>query len=192
MKLQLHIITLGDGDLMLRPMTEADWDILYRWNNDPQVLYFAEGDDVKARSLDDVQGMYRQVSQTAFCFIAEVNRQPIGECWLQRMNLERISERYPDQDCRRIDLMIGEKTLWGKGYGTRMIRLLAGLAFEVESADAVFGCDIADYNPRSQKAFQKAGFRLDARIDQPPGQKAKFSYDLVLTRPMYLEEQRLF
>jgi RimJ/RimL family protein N-acetyltransferase len=145
MKLQLHIITLDDGDLVLRPMTEADWDILYKWNNDPQVLYFAEGDDVKARSLDDVQGMYRYVSQTAFCFVAEVHGKPIGECWLQRMNLERIIERYPDQNCRRIDLMIGEKALWGKGYGTRMIRLLVGLAFEVEHADAVFGCEVADF-----------------------------------------------
>jgi acetyl CoA:N6-hydroxylysine acetyl transferase len=188
MKLQLHIITLGDADLVLRPMTEADWGILLKWNSDPQVLYYAESGNIQAHTLDEVQGIYRQVSQTAFCFIAEVNGLPIGECWVQRMNLDRIMQRYPDQVCRRIDLMIGEKALWGKGYGTRMIRLLTGLAFEVEHADAVFGCEIGDYNPRSQRAFQKAGFRLDAQHEQPPGQKAKVTYDLVITRQMYLEQ----
>ena len=189
MKLQLHMIRLDDDELVLRPMTEADWDILYQWNSDPQVLYFAEGDHVNSRSLEDVQGIYRHTSQTAFCFVAEVNGLPIGECWLQRMNLDRIIQLYPDQDCRRIDLMIGEKARWGKGYGTRMIRLLTGLAFEVEHADAVFGCDVGDYNPRSQKAFQKAGFRLDARHEQPPDQKAKTTFDFLITRQMYLAQQ---
>ena len=34
------------------------------------------------------------------------------------MNLQRIVAQFPDKDLRRIDLMIGEKELWGCGYGT--------------------------------------------------------------------------
>jgi RimJ/RimL family protein N-acetyltransferase len=101
------------------------------------------------------------------------------------MNLERILQRYPDQDCRRIDLMIGEKTLWGKGLGTRTIRLLTRFAFEQEKVDYVFGCDIADYNPRSQKAFQKAGYQIATRIEQSLGSKAQYLYDFVLSQAAY-------
>jgi len=140
MRLRGHDVTLRGAGIALRPMTEGDWDVLLRWNSDPEVLYFAEGDDVACRSLEEVQEIYREVSQTAFCFIAEFDGEPIGECWLQKMNLERILKKYPGRDCRRIDLTIGEKELWGQGNGTEMIRLLTRFAFEEEKADMVFGC----------------------------------------------------
>ena len=73
MKLRKHPITLKSEKVVLRPMTESDWDILLKWNSDADVLYYAEGDDVQAYSLEDIQGMYRGVSQAAFCFIAEVD-----------------------------------------------------------------------------------------------------------------------
>ena len=185
MKLREHQITLQGKGLVLRPMTEDDWDILLKWNSDPEVLYYSEGDNITSRNLEEVQGIYRWVSQTAFCFMIEVGGMPIGECWLQRMNLERILEKYPNADCRRIDLMIGEKAFWGQGLGTEAIRLLTELAFEGEKADLVFGCDIADYNPASQKAFQKNGYTIDAKISQPPGDKAKECYDLMKINPLY-------
>jgi RimJ/RimL family protein N-acetyltransferase len=181
-KLRTHDITLRDGDLVLRPMTEADWDILLTWNNDPEVLYYAESDDVTSRTLEDMRGIYCAVSQTGFCFMIELDRQPIGECWLQRMNLERIARKYPGADCRRIDLMIGAKASWGRGYGTRVIVLLTRFAFEHEHADYVFGCDVADYNLGSQKVFQKAGYQLDGRCEQPDGSKARFCFDFVVSR----------
>jgi RimJ/RimL family protein N-acetyltransferase len=168
MELRTHTVTLRSDRLVLRPMTEADWPTLLRWNNDPEVLYFSEGDDVTSRSLEDIQGIYRGVSQNAFCFMAELSGEPIGEGWLQGMNLERILRRFPGKDCRRIDLSIGEKALWGQGLGTEMIRLLSGFAFEQERADRVSGCDIADYNPRSLKAFLRTGYQTDARLPQPP------------------------
>jgi aminoglycoside 6'-N-acetyltransferase len=179
LQLRTHTITLHSDRIVLRPMTEQDWPTLLRWNSDPEVLYYAEGDDVSSYSLEEVQGIYRSVSQNAFCFMAELGGQPFGEGWLQRMNLVRILHKYPGLDCRRIDLMIGEKTLWGKGLGTEMIKLLTAFAFEQEKANAVFGCDIADYNSRSLHAFLKAGYQLDATIPQPPGNKAQCCYDVV-------------
>ncbi|NBD36081.1 MAG: GNAT family N-acetyltransferase, partial [Chloroflexi bacterium] len=122
MKLREHNITLTGKRVVLRPMTEADWPVLLKWNNDPEVLYFSEGDDVGSYSLEQIQMIYRHVSQTAYCFMIEFDGEPIGECWLQEMNLERILEKYPGRDCRRIDLMIGERAFWGQGLGTEVIR----------------------------------------------------------------------
>jgi len=133
-----------------------------------------------------VKGIYRSVSQSAICFIAELDGHPIGECWLQRMNMKRILQKYPDRDIRRIDLMIGEKELWGKGHGTEIIRLLTALAFEREGADLVFAYGVADYNPRSRRAFEKNGYRLDAAIDLPSGMKAQREFDLMLSREDYI------
>jgi RimJ/RimL family protein N-acetyltransferase len=187
LELRTHAITLRGPRVTLRPLTEQDWDTLLSWNNDPDVLYYVEGDDIRSYTLEDMQQVYRHVSHNAFCFLALLDEQPIGECWLQRMNLERILHRYPGQDCRRIDLMIGEKALWGQGLGTEMIHLLTQFALEQESADLVFGCDIADYNPRSLKAFQNAGYQIDAIIQQPPGSKAARCYDVMRAREQNTE-----
>ena len=185
MRLSEHSIRLTGERVVLRPMTENDWDILMKWNNDADVIYFSDGENVTGHSLEQVQHIYRSVSQNAFCFIIENDDSPIGECWLQRMNLQRILEKYPRKDCRRIDLMIGAKELWGQGLGTEVISLLTRLGFDTEKADFIFGCDIADYNPRSLRTFERNGYHIDAKIEQPPGKKAHFAYDLVLSKVDY-------
>jgi uncharacterized membrane protein YbhN (UPF0104 family)/RimJ/RimL family protein N-acetyltransferase len=173
--------------IRLRPMTEDDWGILLKWNNDPEVLYYAEGDDIAAYSLERVQALYRSVCQNAICFIIEANGRPIGECWLQKMNIERVLKKYPTQDCRRIDLAIGNKQYWDQGIGTEVIRLLTEFGFLKEKADVIFEPSIADHNLRSLRAFQKAGYEIAGKIQQKPGQKTRFEYDLVLTKERFLE-----
>jgi len=39
MKLREHTIWLCGEHVLLRPMTEYDWDSLLLWNSDPEVLY---------------------------------------------------------------------------------------------------------------------------------------------------------
>lgn len=181
--------THGRG-VRLRPMTEHDWDILLTWNSDPEVLYYSEGDNVAGYNLEQVQGIYRSVSQNAFCFIIEVDDKAIGECWLQEMNLERILKRYPDSDCRRIDLMIGEREYWGEGIGATVVGLLTEFGFFRETADMIFGCDIGDYNVGSLRAFQKAGYEIASRIKEKPGKKAKYIHDVVLSREKFFENSQ--
>jgi RimJ/RimL family protein N-acetyltransferase len=82
--------------------------------------------------------------------------------------------------------MIGEKDLWGKGLGTEAIRLLSRFGFERGSADMIFAL-VYDYNIRSRKAFLKAGFEIDAIVEEPDSDKAKLVYDLVLRRERYWE-----
>jgi len=171
----------------LRPMTEDDWDILARWNSDPEVLYYSEGDYVISYSLEEVQDIYRSVSQNAFCFIIEVDDRPVGDCWLQEMNLKRILRKYPHLDCRRIDIMIGEKSYWGQGIGTEATRLLSEFGFLKEDADMIFCCNVADYNPRAQRAYQNAGYEFLSEIKSPPGAKAEYTYDFAMTRERFFK-----
>jgi len=180
--LRKHNEYLSSGRLRLRPLTEDDWDILLRWNNDPEVLYYSEGDDITSWALKDMQKMYRGVSRKAFVFIAELKAQPIGECWLQEMNLDRILQRYSGLNLRRIDLMIGEKQLWGKGWGTIIIGLLTRFGFEKCQTDVIFGCSIAHNNPRSRRAFEKNGYTVGQEIASPDSPKGKIEYDMILSR----------
>jgi FMN phosphatase YigB (HAD superfamily)/RimJ/RimL family protein N-acetyltransferase len=164
-RLREHFVTLSDGDLVLRPMTEDDWDVEARWNSDPEVLEWSEGSDVESRSRPEVQEIYRGVSQNAFVFIAEQGGRPIGDGWLQEMNIARILAGNPrGADLRRIDLLIGEKELWGRGLGTRMIRLLTRFGFEACGADAIYALPSRN-NVRSCRAFEKNGFAVEREED---------------------------
>ncbi|MBC7237462.1 MAG: GNAT family N-acetyltransferase, partial [Chloroflexi bacterium] len=147
--LREHRVYLKSGRLCLRPLTEDDWDTLYVWNNDPEVLYYAEAGDITAWPMEMMQKMYRHVSRKAFIFVIELDGRPIGDCWLQKMNLKRVIEAYPGLDVRRIDIVIGEKGLWGQGWGTRAIHLLVRFAFEHQGVDLLYLPEIAETNPRS-------------------------------------------
>jgi RimJ/RimL family protein N-acetyltransferase len=176
-----HDVTLRGGVVTLRPMTEGDWDVLLKWNNDPVAMELADHNPFEETTLEELQTIYRWISTHAYCFIMEVDGNPIGECWLQRMNLQRIVAQYPDNDLRRIDLMIGERELWGRGLGTEAIGLLVEFGFQKERADAIFAL-VAAENRRSQRAFQKNGFTCHARSKEPDGM---VNTDLVVWRTEY-------
>ncbi len=46
-------------------MTEGDWDPVYRWNNDPELLYWVEEKAVDSRSFEEIQRIYRGLSRKA-------------------------------------------------------------------------------------------------------------------------------
>jgi len=193
-RLKRHKVILEGRDqhgrhVRLRPMTEDDWGFLVRWNNDAEVLYYAEEDDITSYTPDQVQALYRSVCQNAICFIIEVDGKPVGEGWLQKMNLERVLEKYPDLDCRRIDLTIGDKQYWEQGIGTEVIRLLTEFGFVEQKVDVIYEPGIANYNVRSLRAFQKAGYEIVSKTETEPSSKADFLYDLVLTRQKFLADR---
>lgn len=157
-------------------MTESDWDILLRWSNDPEVMAFADTGPFKTSTMEESQQIYRWISTHAFCFMIEVDKEPISECWLRQMNLKKIIEQFPSKDHRRIDIMIGKKSFWGLGLGTEAIGLLVDFGF-AEQADAIFGV-VAQDNPRSRRAFEKNGFSLHDVVQDA----GDVSYDLMIRK----------
>ena len=105
------------------------------------------------------------------------------------MNLPRICDQHPNSDSRRIDLVIGEKSLWGQGLGTDIICTLTHFGFAQEQADLIFGL-VSDYNARSIHAFQKVGYQIIATVPTESPTKAKVDYDLCLTRAAWLAQQQ--
>ena len=177
-RLHGHKVTLRAGPVTLRPLTEDDWDLVFGWWNDPEIAYYADSEGGN-HTLPRVQKIVRGISRSAYCFVIDFKGRPVGECWLQEMNLDRILRRNPGLDCRRIDIEI-QKDHWGRGIGTSSIRLLVELGFETEGADAIFAMDVADYNARSLRAFEKAGFEVYDSVEQPAGTRASVNHDLVI------------
>jgi len=184
-RLRTHEVRLRSGPVTLRPLTEDDWVLVLGWWNDPEIASDADSNE-GPYSLRQVQKIMRDISSHAYCFVIEFNGRPVGECWLQEMNLERILRRNPGLDCRRIDIEI-EKAYWGRRIGTAAIRMLVEFGFERKGADAIFAMDVADDNPRSRRAFEKAGFELYDTVSKSAGAHEKVRHDLVIWSKRHVE-----
>ena len=161
--IRTHNITLYDNcgaqSLTLRPLADGHLPLLYRWCADEEVMRLAdEGGTVC--DAETARTLYGRVSQTAHCFLIEADGVPVGECWLQRMDVSSVRSMYPaGVDVRRIDICIGEKAYWGRGIGTAAVRMLVKFAFEREGTD-VLHCLCAEENVRSCRLWERCGFSL--------------------------------
>jgi RimJ/RimL family protein N-acetyltransferase len=188
-RLATHDVVLDDGTVRLRPLAEADFDAVVRWFADPEVMYYSEGKENPRYSREEIEGIYRGAAEKwdALLFAIETREgKVIGETWLERMNLQRALKDPPDR-VWRIDIMIGEKDCWGKGYGRRAVRLLLRYAFETLAADRV-GAPVFEFNHRSLRMLRACGMRVVRRV---PGTvtrgDGKFAdLDLEITRDEWL------
>jgi RimJ/RimL family protein N-acetyltransferase len=191
--IKTHNITLQGGvkhRIVLKPLSDEHLPLLYKWGADPEVLYWTDGGEDIARShdKDTVHKIYGGVSQNAFCFLIEADGVPVGECWLQKMNLKNVIAMYDSSvDVRRIDMAIGEKEYWNIGIGSEFIPLVIDFAFSVEHVD-VLHCLCEDCNVRSRRMWEKNGFTLILAEDLPQPQKGKYQYHFRLTRQEYFEK----
>lgn len=196
--IKTHNVTLYGGneyDIILRPLCDAHLPYLYKWCADPEVLYWTEGgkdDPNLSYGPETVHKIYGGVSQNAFCFLVEVDGVPIGECWLQKMNLPEVKAMYEDStDVRRIDMSIGEKAYWNKGIGSQFIGMMIDFAFNGEYTD-VLHCFCEDYNVRSRRMWEKHGFTriLEEKL-LPQPQKGQLQYHYRLTRHEFVMRRRI-
>ena len=79
-----HGIKLEGSKVKLRPVRESDWEFLYKWCNDPEVLYYSEGDDVEGYDLETVKQIYKPESESKFCFMIEFETKPLENAGFSR------------------------------------------------------------------------------------------------------------
>lgn len=63
-----------------------------------------------------------------------------------------------------LGILIGEKTLWGKGYGTVAVRLALELVFDSQQFERVT-LQTLDHNARARRSFERVGFQLTGFAD---------------------------
>jgi len=184
-----HDVRLKDNDLVLRPMREDDLPRALEWDNDPEVFYSMQSETQPLFTLEDLGDMYRGVARAAHVFVIELAGRDIGTCWLQDMNIERLKQRFPGRALKRIDLLIGINDMWGRGIGTRVIRLLTRFGLDRLGADAIFAVGIYDFNARSLGAFRNVGFRpFEVVPTSSPGKGGTIDHILVIDREGFSAE----
>ncbi len=90
-----------------------------------------------------------------------------------------------------VGIGIGERELWGKGYGTDAMRVILHYGFEELNLRRV-SLGTFEYNPRAIRSYEKAGFVHEGRIRQTlhrDGQRWDIFIMGILREEWYLQKQ---
>ena len=141
------------ADVILRPATLADVDVLTRWDSEPGVVA-ASGDDDVADWTTEL------ASQSAWyeVLIAELNGRPIGVVQIIDPHHE-VTHYWGEIETglRAIDIWIGEPEARGHGHGTAMMRAALNRCFAPRDVTAVV-IDPLESNHRARRFYERLGF----------------------------------
>ena len=146
-------------------MCAEEVDLIYKWANDPDVLPFWYGRKKTRKKIKEDWNLDYFTDKDPYsgrCFAILLEESPIG----------MINHNKIDMDNRNttIDVLIGEKKYWNKGFGTDALRTFVKYLFEKFELNRIWLGTYA-FNDRAVKAYRKAGFkqegifREDAYID---------------------------
>ncbi len=143
----------------LRPVELADAPQFVRWLN-----------DVEVRSNLQIHLPLNQLQEEAYI-------ERVGDD--ERKIMFGIAAREPDQligvtgldtiDWKdrhaRFGISLGDKTQWGKGYGTEATRLITDYAFDVLNLHRVW-LHVYEFNERGRGAYARVGFVQEGVLRQ--------------------------
>ena len=152
--------TLEGERIVLRPIEDADYIHGYRWELDPEVQHWAQGDHAppdltfaqyKARFAPPVG---RPGEADHFTIVARSDT-VIG--FVGYFNADRRVGKV------EVGIGIGEKAYWGKGYGREAMNLLLAYLFGELGFQRV-ELDTWSGNERAIRAYRACGFQIEGRL----------------------------
>jgi aminoglycoside 6'-N-acetyltransferase len=147
-----------------RPMTAADLPDVRRWLSEPHVAqWWGDPDEQFALVAGDLHDpAMRQ-------FVVELDRRPLAylQCYDPAAWPDNGFGRLPD-GTRGIDQFIGRGDMIDQGHGSAFIR--AFVDDLLRAGTPMIVTDPAPVNARAVRAYKKAGFRPNRRVETPDGE----------------------
>jgi RimJ/RimL family protein N-acetyltransferase len=148
--------------IRFRGIEKADLPKLYEWVNDPEVL---EGLMVGLpMSMADEEHWLERLNQ------GEQAEKPLAIEIKEKKGWRLIGDwgffhiQWINSNAE-FGIMIGDKSVWNKGYGTEAVELILRHGFETLNLNRIY-LRVYSTNPRAKRAYEKAGFVLEGTMRQ--------------------------
>ncbi|AGZ40646.1 N-acetyltransferase GCN5 [Actinoplanes friuliensis DSM 7358] len=153
----LFVFVLGDL-VTLRAMEPSDADALWRWNHDPEVMRWM--DDGYAQSLAQVRQFLQERERNEYTDVL-FGIETTADARL--IGLIRLHGAEPETGNAELDIYLGEKDSWGRGYATDAVRTACRYGFDKMRLHKVTLTVVAG-NDAAQHVYKKVGFVEEGRL----------------------------
>lgn len=140
--------------LYLRPFSRGDLPYIQKWSNDAELRKLIG--EIAPMSRAETEKWYKELladkDRMWFVIALKGSDRVIGEAGLLRM--------FRPWRATDMTIIIGEKDVWGKGYGTEAGRLLLDYAFKRLGFHRI-SIGVVGFNKRALKFWEGLGFRKE-------------------------------
>jgi RimJ/RimL family protein N-acetyltransferase len=140
--------------VILRALEPADYELIWRWTNDPSVMVFW-GHPGNSESRADVQAREdreRLRGNSRKYMVETKDGKAIGQIDYYDLDWQARSAW--------VSILIGDPDYWGGGYGTDAMRTLLGFLFDELGVHRVVLTTHAS-NERAIRSYEKNGFQRE-------------------------------
>lgn len=154
------IINIAGELVGLGPMRRDFIKIYQRWANDLRTtrstgaIPLPQTEESQMRQFDAMTTGYGGSLAVSFTIFRLHDLSPVGTCHLRDIAYRNRTAEF--------DILIGESTERGKGYGTEATRLTLDYAFNALGLNNVM-LTVFEFNQAGRRAYRKAGFHVFGR-----------------------------
>jgi RimJ/RimL family protein N-acetyltransferase len=147
-----------DG-VMLRPLELEDTDTMYAWHLDYELDIYSSWGRRRSRALFAKRCEERilEPADDYVQFGVVYGGKLVGRIELALIDLE--------QRRASVGLIIGDRSVWGRGIATRALQMMIDYAFTVANLEKVCA-EVYGFNVRSQRLMEAAGMQKEGVLRQ--------------------------
>ena len=143
----------------LRPIEPEDAEVMVPWMNDAEVTRTLQAP--RPTTLEDERAFVERMTKSETNITLGIVTRA-GDRFIGTASLMKIQWR-ERQAC--FGIAIGDKSNWGRGYGTETTRLLVDHSFDTLNLNRLW-LHVYDFNAAGLRAYEKAGFRREGILRQ--------------------------
>ena len=168
--------------IQLGPVKREYIESYLKWLNDPELTQYLSIflPLTRMKEEDWVENLKNRNDTIVFGILTSDENgveKLIGNCGLHEIDWKnRVAE---------VGIMIGEKELHGKGYGTEAMELILEYGFQTVNLNRI-QLHVYDFNIRAIKSYTKIGFIEEGRLRQAQFKNGKY-YDMILMSMLHEE-----
>jgi RimJ/RimL family protein N-acetyltransferase len=160
--------------LYLRPLDEDDLDRCLRWINDPEIVVTLGRRTPMSRTTERewLLGQYKDDHNLALAIVLKDGDRHVGNAGLHAISSFNRSAEF--------GLLIGDKDVWGEGYGPEAGRLILDHGFRQLGLHRIF-LRVFSFNERAQRVYAKLGFVREGTLRESYFRDGTFHDTLVMS-----------
>ncbi|MGW6915178.1 GNAT family N-acetyltransferase [Kitasatospora sp. NPDC054939] len=149
------------GELVrLRAMGGGDAEALWRWNHDPEVMRWMN--DTYPATVEHVRGWLEARPRNTYGDVL-LGVEALADGKL--IGLVALHGAEPEKGIAELDIYLGEKDYWGRGYATDAMRTVCRYGFDKMRLRKVT-LTVAVENHSAKRVYEKVGFVEEGRLRQ--------------------------